>query len=134
MKDNYFTLDFIIFISLPIISLGPVLILIIFELLRNNITKISLSDNFFLILVIVGFFSQPILAGPEIAGRNIIRLAFFSYVPLIYLFLKHHKDLIKKNHLLIYSNILIIIWSFHPNFSKIKIFEFLMFNKDFIIF
>ena len=134
LKDNYFTIDFIIFISLPIISLGPVLILMIFELLRKNLNKISLSDNFFLILVIVGFFSQPILAGPEIAGRNILRLAFFSYVPLIFLFLKHHKDLIKKNYILIYFNIIIIFWSFHPNFSKIKIFDFLRFSKDFIIF
>ena len=134
LKNNFHGLDFIIFLSLPIISLGPVFILIIFESLKKNLNKISLSDNFLLILVILGFFSQPILAGPEIAGRNILRLAFFSYIPLIFLFLKHHKDLVKKNYLLIFSNILILFWSFHPNFSKIKIFHFLRFNKDFIIF
>lgn len=134
LKDNYFTIDFVIFISLPIISLGPILMLIFFEFLKRNLNKISLSKDLLLILIILGFFLQPILAGPEIAGRNIIRLAFFSYVPLIFMFLKHHKDLVKKNHLFIFSNILIILWSLHPNFSKIKIFEFLRFNKDFIIF
>ncbi len=134
LKNNFHALDFVIFICLPIISLGPVLILLIFELLKKNLNKILLSDNLLLILVILGFFSQPILAGPEIAGRNILRLSFFSYIPLIFLFLKHHKDLVKKNYLLIFSNILILFWSFHPNFSKIKIFDFLRFNKDFIIF
>tara|TARA_E500000331_G_scaffold358446_1_gene425299 strand:- start:441 stop:1586 length:1146 start_codon:yes stop_codon:yes gene_type:complete len=125
--------DLIIFICLPFFSIGPIILIIIFSLLKKNIKFEFNQTNLFIILTVMGLLAQPLLAGPEVAGRNIIRLTCYSFLPLIFLFLKLQKKQIFSFSALIIINILIIFWSFHPSFSKIKIFNELKLTKDFII-
>ena len=122
-KDfNFF--QFIKFLFLPLLSFGPLFIIILILLLRKKVyLKINEKNVFFIILLIL-FVSQPFLAGPDVAGKNIIRLSTMGYTSLIFLLfvnLKNLKDISSK-----VSNtfsVILLFWSFHPTFSKIKIFE-----------
>ena len=82
--------------------------------------------NIFFSLLLILFVSQPLLSGPLIAGKNIIRLSSFGYFSLIFLFflnLKYYKYETKGFSIMFF--ILILFWSLHPTFSKIKIFDLL---------
>jgi hypothetical protein len=68
--------------------------------------------------------SQSFLAGPEVAGKNIIRYSTMGYTSLIFLLcvnLKNLKDV--SNKVSNRFSIVLLFWSLHPTFSKIKIFE-----------
>ena len=68
--------------------------------------------------------SQPFLAGPEVAGKNIIRISTMGYTSLIFLLcvnLKNLKDV--SNKVSNTFSVVLLFWSLHPTFSKIKIFE-----------
>jgi hypothetical protein len=125
---NYFQNDFefskfFTFLFLPILSFGPLFLIMILQKLKNEIfIKISEKNIFFIILLIL-FASQPILYGPLITGKNIIRLTTFGYTPLIFLTclsMKNLNNLSKKTSIIFI--IIMIFWSLHPTFSKIKIF------------
>ena len=126
---NYFQNDFefskfFTFLFLPILSFGPLFLIMILQKLKNEIfIKINEKNIFFIILLIL-FASQPILYGPLITGKNIIRLTTFGYTPIIFLIclsIKNLNNLSKKTSIIFI--IIMIFWSLHPTFSKIKIFE-----------
>ena len=78
--------------------------------------------------LIILLILQPVLSGPEITSRNIIRLTTLAYIPiLIYLLIisSKIKKLTLKKQTIFY--IILIIHSMHPTFSKIKTLEFLKF-------
>ena len=119
---NYLVL--IKFFLYPLLTFGPILILILVLIFKKNLTYNYDEKNIFFLILILGIFAQPIIAGPLISGKNIIRLSSFVYfisIFLICLNLDNLKTFSKKLKIVFIS--LIILWSMHPNFSKIKIFE-----------
>jgi hypothetical protein len=125
-QNNFDFLKFLKFIALPFLSFGPLFIIIIIKFFKNEISFMLNERNIFFSLLLILFVSQPLLSGPLIAGKNIIRLSSFGYFSLIFLFclnLKYYKYETKGFSIIFF--ILILFWSLHPTFSKIKIFDLL---------
>tara|TARA_A100001011_G_C14308609_1_gene844421 strand:+ start:2635 stop:3747 length:1113 start_codon:yes stop_codon:yes gene_type:complete len=117
------------FIFYPFLSFGPLLALIFFFLIKKNINFVLTERNIFFIILLILFFSQPFLSGPYVAGKNIIRLSTFGYSSLIFLLCLNIKNIENISKKVVYLFITItIIWSLHPTFSTIKIFEFIRIN------
>lgn len=122
---NYTLKDFIQYCIFPILSFGPILLL----LLTKNIISINKIDlEFFIILILsfLGIVGVAFISGPNITGKNIIRLSNFIYpstILLINILFQEKLNFFKKRHYLYLSLVLFVIWSFHPTFSKIKLFE-----------
>jgi len=117
---NYLIL--IKFVLYPLLTYGPILIFILILIFKRNLTYKYDEKNIFFIIVILGIFAQPLIAGPLIAGKNIIRLSSFAYfisIFLICLNLDNLKAFSKKLKIVFIS--LIVLWSMHPTFSKINI-------------
>ena len=119
------------FLCLPLLSyLGLIIFFIFFlEIKKKNLKNIfKFKVNIFLFFLILLLILQPVLSGPEITGRNIIRLTTLAYIPILF-FLLVVSNKIKKitfeKKIVFYF--LIILQSMHPTFSNIRIFEFLKF-------
>jgi len=120
-KDLVYTIKWIM---LPLYGFIPILI---YSFTRKNIfsKKINL-EKIILIFIFLSTIGIGILAGPDLAGRNIIRqtvivLPVISIYLLFYSFPNNN-----KRNFLIYEKILLIfifISSFHPVYSKIKFLE-----------
>ncbi len=135
---NYFKLDFdlkelTLFLTLPLLSLSPILLL----LLNEKINKQSFKNKFILLaplIISLLIISQPILAGPLWTGKNIIRLSTLCSPFLIFIFLKL---VTYKAKIEIYKIVIIIFimitWSLHPTFSKVNIFKFISI-KQFLVY
>ncbi len=125
-QKDFEIFKFLKFLFLPFLSFGPLFAAIIFLLFKRKIfLKINETNIFFIILLIL-FVAQPFLCGPVVAGKNIIRLSTLGYTSLIFMLclnLKNLNDLSRKTSIIFF--ILLPIWSFHPTFSNIKIFEIL---------
>ena len=76
-------------------------------------------------MLIIG---QPFMGGPHITGKNFIRLSNLAY-PLILVFIALISTIEKKKINTLYKLFILMmfIWSMHPTFSKIKIFDSLKF-------
>jgi len=89
----------------------------------------QLNSEFFVFIVLLALFiiSVGYLGGPIISGKNIIRLINLGYPLLILIgassinFKNYKFDSLR----FYFYNILFILWSFHPTFSKIKFFNFI---------
>ena len=54
--------------------------------INHDELKLKIDErSVLMVILILGFFAQPFLAGPLIAGKNIIRLSSFGYFIMIYL-------------------------------------------------
>ncbi len=122
---NYTLKEFIFFIIYPLLSFGPILILLLSK--KINVTKnINIELIIILILSFLGIVGVAFLAGPTVAGRNFIRLSNFifpSLVIFINLLFVENINILNKKYFLFLIISIFIIWSFHPTFSKINIFE-----------
>lgn len=120
-------LDYLIllkFFLYPFLSFGPLIILIFIKFLSKEIYFKLNEKNTFFIILILGIIAQPILAGPLVAGKNIIRLSSYVYCLSIFLFCANLKEIKFYSKKIIFIFILFLtLWSMHPTFSKIKIFE-----------
>ena len=120
-------LDYLIllkFFLYPLLSFGPLIILIFIKFLSKEIYFKLNEKNTFFIILILGIIAQPILAGPLVAGKNIIRLSSYVYCLSIFLFCANLKEIKFYSKKIIFIFILFLtLWSMHPTFSKIKIFE-----------
>lgn len=133
-RFNLFTLNYTIFQFIeynlfPLIILFPPLIYVFFE--KKSLICNKTKSEFFFIILIISFFiiSVAYVGGPMITGRNLLRLINLAY-PLIILTLIFpiHLKKNKKNSFkyFIYTPIF-FIWSLHPTFSNIQLFNFLRF-------
>ena len=123
-QKDFDILKFIKFLFLPLLSFGPLFVILIALLLKKKVFLIINEKNIFFIILLILFVSQPFLAGPEVAGKNIIRISTMGYTALIFLLcvnLKNLKDV--SNKVSNTFSIVLLFWSLHPTFSKIKIFE-----------
>ena len=76
--------------------------------------------------------AQPILAGPDGSDRNVVRITTLCYPILLIVFFRIF-DLSRflKNRIAIIIYLIgLHLWSLHPTFSKIKIFDFLRFSLN----
>ncbi len=130
VQDALFS-DKLKFLSLPLLSY---LSLIIFSILFIEIKKKNIKNIFnqklsiFLFSLIILLILQPILSGPNVTGRNIIRLTTLAYVPSLFFLLiisNKIKPITVEKKIIFY--LIILFQSMHPTFSNIKLFEFLKF-------
>jgi hypothetical protein len=124
---NYSIKEFLQFIIFPFLSFGPLLFLFISKKI-NSFKNIDNELLLILILSFLGILGIAFLGGPIVTGKNFIRLSNFifpSLIILINLVFIEKINIISKKSYLILSIIIFFIWSLHPTFSKIKIFEFL---------
>jgi hypothetical protein len=131
-QNNFDLLKFFKFLVLPFLSFGPLFIMIIIQFFKKEISFMLNEKNIFFSLLLILFVSQPLLSGPLIAGKNIIRLSTFGYTSLIFLFCLNLKYLkYKSKSFSIIFFILILFWSLHQTYSKIKIFDLLKISPIF---
>ena len=121
-KDLVYTIKWIM---LPLYGFIPILI---YSFTRKNIfsKKINL-EKIILIFIFLSTIGISFLAGPDLAGRNIIRqtVIVLPVISIYLLFYSLPKN--NKKSFLIYEKILILIFyisSLHPVYSKVKILEF----------
>ena len=124
---NYTYSQFISFILFPFLSFAPLLLFFIFQI--KNFKKFILTELMLITLITSALiFAIAFISGPVITGKNIIRLLNLSYPMLIIainLFLKKGASVSRENFLIIIT--LFALWSFHPSFSNITIFDNLKF-------
>ena len=130
MNDSYNSLKLMIFLLLPVISYGPLIIFSILFKKKKNIIQDSLF--LFLVCATIIIFIQPILAGPDVTGKNIIRLTSLAF-PALVIFCNY--KIVKNNIFLRYQKfiykfypIFLIIWSLHPKYSNIGFYFFKNYN------
>lgn len=122
-KNDFDIYKFITFLLYPLLSYLPLIIYIIYNYFYKNIKISGDKKIIFLSMLILGFFCQPILAGPDVAGKNIIRLSSYGYFILIYILAHNMINHEFNNKLIRYIFIFsLMVWSLHPTFSKINIF------------
>ena len=90
----------------------------------------NLEFSIIIILSFLGIVGVAFISGPNITGKNLLRLSNFIYPSMILfiniLFQEKLEFLSKKIYLFI-SLVLLFFWSLHPTFSNIKLFESLKF-------
>ena len=102
--------------------------LIIFIFTRRDIiTKNINSEKLIFFFIVLSTIGITLLAGPELAGRNIIRQTsiIFPLLVIYLIFFSTTKN--SKKNFLIHEKIIILIFyisSLHPVYSKVKILEF----------
>ena len=115
------------FLILPLVSFFPLLIIIKAQLNKEKFKNITNIILFFICLMMI---AQPILAGPDGSERNVVRITTLCY-PILVIFIFNIFDFkkITNNKILVYTYLIgLHLWSLHPTFSNVKIFEFLRFS------
>ena len=117
------------FLILPLVSFFPLLIVIKAQL---NKEKFKNTTNLILFFICLMMIAQPILAGPDGSDRNVVRIATLSYpILVIGIFNVFNFEKITNNKLIVFLYLIgLHIWSLHPTFSSVKIFEFLRFSLN----
>jgi hypothetical protein len=115
------------FIFFPFLSIAPLIVFYYFQ--KKNLKQFNLSElTFVTLLTTMLIFVIAFVSGPAITGKNIIRLINLGY-PMLVILMHHY---LKKSAEISCSfcSIIIalfIVWSFHPTFSTIKIFNYFKF-------
>ena len=121
--NNYTFSQLIKFILFPFLSLAPLMVFYFFQI--KKLKKIYLTELGLVILITsVLIFAVAFVSGPVVTGKNITRLINLSYPMLIILI----NLCLKKGATTSWGNFLIIIvfftiWSFHPTFSNVAVFD-----------
>lgn len=122
---DYTIKELILYCIFPFLSFGPILLLILtknFKLINN----IDLEFSTIIILSFLGIVGVAFISGPNIAGKNIIRLSNFifpSMILFINILFQEKLSLLNKKYYLFLCLVIFFVWSFHPTFSKIILFE-----------
>ena len=84
LRDNIISKELLYFLSFPLLSWCP---LILWSAFRKYRKKLIINEvNLFILLSTLLILSQPLLAGPISAGKNIIRLTNLAY-PMMIIFI-----------------------------------------------
>lgn len=117
--------ELIRFLMLPIMSFFPLLIFIFSKFNKEA----DLKTFLILLLICSMMIGQPILAGPDYSGRNVVRIASLCYPALVaLLFYSFNISNIISKKILYYPFIVgLFFWSLHPTFSIFNYFSILRF-------
>ena len=123
----------LIFLVLPILSFGPMLLYFaLFRKIKITLNKLIKSKTLiFLSIFIILVILQPVLSGPEITNRNIIRLTTLAFIPLLILLIliteKKNNKYLSSKKTVFFVYIVTFFQSLHPTFSNVQIFDLLRF-------
>ena len=126
-SNSWNFIEFIKWILLPLYSYFPVIIVFFIFRKPKVFQKKDMTDYSILIFLFVSIVGMSILSGPELSGRNIIRLTSLAY-PIILVWLSWFTILKKKSYnksFIVFLIVSLHIWSFHPTYSNISFFGFL---------
>lgn len=119
IQNNLNTIQLIKFLILPLLSYGLLIFYVFFFLKKRSFVS---ENNYKLILIILSILiivGQPLLAGPDVAGKNIIRLTSLAYIIVLNLVLIFFEE--KEENKFIYFFLFFqFIYSLHPTFSFLK--------------
>ncbi len=125
---NYSIYEFIIYNLFLLIIIIPIIGYVFIE--REKYLKNLVKSEFYLLVFFLTFFMCSIayVGGPMITGKNLIRLCNLVYPLIIVLMIYPFKldTNIKIGYKYLYIPIL-FLWSLHPTFSNINLFNFLKF-------
>ena len=126
IRTNFDFYDYVKYIIFPLLSFGPIILLTFFNILKQKL-KFKLSElNLFLILLSLLIIGIAFIGGPGVTGKNLLRLSNYSYFNLIlvhyFLFGNNLNKVFKNIHLVLFL-FLAFLWSLHPTYSKIKLFN-----------
>lgn len=124
--------SFLSWVLLPIYSYLPALILLSISKKVENLNSVDLENIFILSFIFFSIIGVAYLSGPELSGRNIIRLTSLVYMILIVFICIYTKLRItfNKKYFFYFFIFTLHLWSLHPTYSKI---EFLKSLKIFMI-
>ena len=124
---DYNLIDLFRYLYFPILGFGP---LIVFIFILLFLKKFNLNNKEFIIfcwIISILIIGIALVGGPTVTGKNLIRLSNLSY---IYLLIIINANFVlpksEKNNLIIgfvFSGLL-FLWSLHPTFSKIQLWQF----------
>jgi len=121
---SYNLKQFILFVFFPFLSFGPIILLFIFKKINFNKENIN-EKNIIILISCILIIGIAFASGPYTTGKNLLRLSNLALPMIIILinliFKEDKKNSINKN--LIFYMPFFVLWSFHPTFSAIKIFE-----------
>ena len=126
---DYSFLDLIKYLLFPLLGFGPLIVYFFFSIYFKKFEFNHSEFLLFLIIVSILLIGIAFIGGPNTTGRNLIRLSNFAYLYLI-IIINHvfqSKKIFIKNSkkIIIFSTTFLLLWSFHPSYSKIKIWKFL---------
>ena len=126
MRTNFNTVDYVKFILFPLLSYGPIILLIIYQFFKLKL-KFEFNElNIFLLSTTLFLVGIAFIGGPGVTGKNLLRLSnycYFNIIILSHLMFDHKLSKIYKNFHLFLILIFSIFWSMHPSFSKFNIFS-----------
>lgn len=123
---NYSLYDFIVFVGYSLFSLSLIIVVIFFNLgkiIKNIKSNFKNEKIIFIFILILLIMAPAIIAGPDISGKNILRLSNLPIVLITYLtclFIKNQK--FSKFFKFIFFS-MIIIYLQHPKYSISHVFE-----------
>jgi len=126
-SNSWNFIEFMKWILLPLYSYFPVIIVFFIFRKIKVFQKQDMTDYSILIFLFFSIVGMSILSGPELSGRNIIRLTSLAY-PIILVWLSWFTILKKKSYnksLIVLLIVSLHIWSLHPTYSNISLFGFL---------
>ena len=124
---DYTLIDLFRYLYFPILGFGPLFLFIIILLLKKKLEFKKEEIVIFSFLVSLLLIGIAFVGGPTTTGKNLIRLANFSYIYIIISIiycLKIDKIKVNTNKIFIIFGFIIFLWSFHPTFSNVKIWKF----------
>ena len=124
--DDYKFIELIEFLFFPLLSIGPLIAYLVFN--KVKFKKLFFNEIVFITIILTIFMIlRTFLGGPYVTGKNSIRLINFSYPMIliaINIYYRTENIIFKhKKSLLIFLFLLFTLWSFHPTFSKVEIFD-----------
>lgn len=123
LQNEFYFIELINFLLYPAFSFAPLIFFLFIEYIYNRLHILE-NFNYLIFFLILGIFLQPILGGPQITGKNIIRLTSYAYLPVIYFFYNFSifQDSLNKKYSIFFI-LCLITWSLHPTFSKFSFFN-----------
>ena len=131
LNINYTFSELLKYSIFPIFSFGPLIVYFLFSFFKNK-KKIKLKNfsELTAYITLSGFLFVAIafVGGPEVTGKNLLRLSNYAYLNFLIainiLFIdKNLLNFLNKKINIILVFLILSIWSFHPTFSKVNIFE-----------
>ena len=122
--NNGSFLDFVKWLLLPFYSFLPIILIFFIYRKLKNFKKNDLKNHIILLFIFISIVGLPLLSGPDLASRNIIRLTTLAF-PIFLVWISWFTDVKKEkynNKLFIVIIVALHIWSLHPTYSNISLF------------